>query len=407
MAAAIKALLEKRANAWEQAKEIKETARSEGRDLTAEERGKWDAIVVDVESLSQQIEDEERSLRIDAVVSGAPVHLDDDTEDRSGEPSRDEQYRAVFEQYVRRGMSGVNAAGQDLLEQNDTRAQGTAPDAAGGYLVPKEFNDRLIEVVKAYGGLYAEADILSTSTGAAMQWPRVDDTNNKGEIVSENTQHTEQDITFSSLGLGAFTYSSKIVRVSRQLLQDSAVNLNQLIPRLLGARIGRALAEHLITGNGTTQPEGVLTGTTQTLTGGTSLKITYKDLLALERAIDPAYRGTAKYMLSNGALGVLQELEDTMGRPIWAPSIAVGVPSTVNGRPYFIDTYLPAVAAGSKSVVYGDFKAGYLVRDVSGSEVLRLTERYADFLQVGFLGFHRYDAGVQDTSALVALVTKA
>lgn len=410
MAAAIKALLEKRANAWEQAKEIKEIASTEGRDLTAEERQKWDTIVADVESLGQQIEDEERSMRIDAVVSGAPVHREDGGARREGEPSQGEQYRAAMLQYIRRGMAGVSGPAQEMLEQNlngEVRAQGTTPDAAGGYLVHEEFTRRLTEVVKAYGGLFAEAEILPTGTGASIPWPRVDDTANKGEIVAENTQHTELDVVFSNLGLGAHTYSSRVVRVSRQLLQDASVDVEGLLSRLLGARIGRALAEHLIIGNGTTQPEGILTGVTQTVTSGTVGKIGYKDLLALERAVDPVYRGRGKYMLSGGAEGMLQDLEDTTGRPLWSPSIAVGSPSTINGREYFVDSNAPAVAASSKSVVFGDFKAGYVIRDVAGSEILRLTERYADFLQVGFLGFHRYDAGVQDTSALAALITRA
>lgn len=409
-------LLEQRATAWSQVQDIQARREQAGYEATAEDGETYTRALDDVERLSAQIEDEQRAERFagsfDEPAPGQRSTIPRNDDGGADRPDVSEQYRAAFDGYLRSGMGRLNPDQQRMLEDGfvdlENRAQGISTDAAGGYTVPEEFLNRMTETMQAYGGILGLAEVLRTSTGRDLVWPTNNDTANKGAILAENTQVAEQDVVFGQTKLAGFMYTSKMVRVSFQLLQDSAFNLNAWLARKLGERIGRAVAEHVAVGTGTGQPQGLVTGLTAGLTSGTIGKVDYDDLVDLEHSIDPAYRTVnARYVLADSALREIRKIKDTQNRPLWVPAIAGGVPSTINGQPYTVDNSLAAFANGSKSIIYGDIRAAYVVRQVAGAQTLRLTERYADFLQVGFLGFQRLDGKVQDTGAAAALTVRA
>lgn len=408
MSARLKTLLDKRANAWSQAQDIRTRAEADGYNLTTEEDETWQRALDDVEKLSKQIEVEERHARLNAIApaaeSVAPTQRDD-VDPEAGE------YRQAFNAMLRRGVGRLSADQQSVLERGfgeiDTRALSSVTDAAGGYTVPDEFSNRLVETMKAYGGLLGIVDVLTTASGTDLLWPTNDDTANEGAILDENTQISEQDVAFGQGKLKAYTYTSKLIRVPLQLLQDSAIDIEAFLARRIGERIGRAVAGHIATGAGTTQPVGVANATVGFGVGvtgatGNTTTVTYDSLVDLEHSVDPAYRGSAQYAMNDLTLAAIRKLKDSQNRPLWVPSVAGGVPSTINGRPYTIDNKLPAPAPNAKSILFGDFKTGYIARRVSGAQVLRLSERYADFLQVGFFGFARWDGVIQDAAAVKA-----
>ncbi|HMT33881.1 MAG TPA: phage major capsid protein [Dermatophilaceae bacterium] len=408
MSARLKTLLDKRANAWSQAQDIRTRAEADGYNLTTEEDETWQRALDDVEKLSKQIEVEERHARLNAIApaaeSVAPTQRDD-VDPEAGE------YRQAFNAMLRRGVGRLSADQQSVLERGfgeiDTRALSSVTDAAGGYTVPDEFSNRLVETMQAYGGLLGIVDVLTTASGTDLLWPTNDDTANEGAILDENTQISEQDVAFGQGKLKAYTYTSKLIRVPLQLLQDSAIDIEAFLARRIGERIGRAVAGHIATGAGTTQPVGVADATVGFGVGvtgatGNTTTVTYDSLVDLEHSVDPAYRGSAQYAMNDLTLAAIRKLKDSQNRPLWVPSVAGGVPSTINGRPYTIDNKLPAPAANAKSILFGDFKTGYIARRVSGAQVLRLSERYADFLQVGFFGFARWDGVIQDAAAVKA-----
>ena len=408
MSARLKTLLDKRANAWSQAQDIRTRAEADGYNLTTEEDETWQRALDDVEKLSKQIEVEERHARLNAIApaaeSVAPTQRDD-VDPEAGE------YRQAFNAMLRRGVGRLSADQQSVLERGfgeiDTRALSSVTDAAGGYTVPDEFSNRLVETMKAYGGLLGIVDVLTTASGTDLLWPTNDDTANEGAILDENTQISEQDVAFGQGKLKAYTYTSKLIRVPLQLLQDSAIDIEAFLARRIGERIGRAVAGHIATGAGTTQPVGVANasvgfGVGVTGVTGNTTTVTYDSLVDLEHSVDPAYRGSAQYAMNDLTLAAIRKLKDSQNRPLWVPSVAGGVPSTINGRPYTIDNKLPAPAANAKSILFGDFKTGYIARRVSGAQVLRLSERYADYLQVGFFGFARWDGVIQDAAAVKA-----
>jgi HK97 family phage major capsid protein len=414
----IRKLQEERAKVWARVQELEGRADSEA-GLTAEERTNWDAALDKVGELSADIERLERSAKygeidFDSIIDekrGAPV---DNAETRDKPEDGEKRYEQAFSGFLRRGLDGLKPEQRQLMAERmtelDTRAQSTT-NSAGGYTIPPGFLVRITETLKAFGGILNAAEVINTDSGNPLQWPTFDGTSQSGQILSENTQETALDMTFGSKSLGAFTYSSRIVLVSLQLLQDSAFDLDGFVARQLGIRIGRAVAPHLATGTGSGQPEGLFTNATAGKTGttGQTTSVIYDDLVDLIHSVDPAYRAqdNCRFVLADSSLKVIRKLKDSQGRPLWEPSLQVGAPDTILGYGYVVDQGVPTMAANAKSIGFGDIRSAYVVRQVAGGQMLRLAERYADFLQVGYLGFLRLDAKPNDTAAFRVYVNSA
>ena len=274
---------------------------------------------------------------------------------------------------------------------------GTA--AGGGYLVPQGFVNALEKAMKWYGPMLQVADIIQTDNGAPLPWPTLNDTGAIGELLGENTAATVDASTpFGSKTLGAYIFSSKSLALSIALLQDSAFDESILVD-MLAERLGRVLNTFMTTGTGTSQPAGVVTGATSGKVGtaGQTLSVIYDDLVDLLHSVDPAYRNNPKalWMMNDLSVGVIRKIKDTTGRPIWEPSIATDKPDTILGKPVYVNNDMATMAANAKSILFGDFSK-YKIRRVRDVQILRLTERFAEKLQVGFLGFVRADGAVMN-----------
>ncbi|MFG2056683.1 phage major capsid protein [Micromonospora sp. NPDC048930] len=391
---------------WNAMQEIRAAADREGRDLTAEERQAWDRAEEELSVASGDIERFERAARLDE------IDRDEVVSARGGngggeQTEADVRYAAAFRRYLTYGMSRLDSEDRDLLMgahvELDTRAQTSASDVAGGFLVPDSFWDRMTEVMKAFGGIAAYAETITTGTGADLPWVTLDDTGNEGEFLGENDDVTEgPDLKFGGRKLKAHIVSSRMVKWPFALLQDAAVDVDGLMSRKLGERIGRRTARAWITGTGVEQPEGLLTNAVVGKTGaaGQVTAVTYDDLVDLEHSVDPAYRNSnSRYVFHDQTLKVLRKLKDADQRPLWIPVPAAGMPATINGRPYAIDNSMPVPAANAQSIVYGDIRSAYVIRIVKGITLMRLNERYAEKLQAAFLSFARTDGCVQDRNA--------
>ncbi|MFJ4712716.1 phage major capsid protein [Streptomyces sp. NPDC088785] len=407
----LQTLLDQRATAWDKAQTFQNRSADDA-ELSAEDRAAWDAALADVERLSADIERDERHQRLAAVDYSQVVQTVKEADDeRHGGPDKAAAYADAYRAWMRDGTTELSADQRTALRSGwvdgkELRAAGVATGAAGGYTVPPEFRAKLVEAQKFYSSMRDVAEVITTESGATLPWPTNDDTANVGAILAENTQVTEQDITFGTKDVDAYVYTSKLVRVSLQLLNDSAFDLEGWLAKVLGRRIGRAQNAHFTTGTGSSQPEGVQTNATIAKTGanGQTTSVTYDDAIDLIHSVDPAYRnsGRAQWMLADGTLAAFRKLKDGQNRPLWEPSVQVGVPDGLLGYAYTINTDMPAMAANAKSILFGDFYAGYLIRDVQDVQLLRLAERYADYLQVGFLAFSRSDGIPQDTAAYKA-----
>ena len=411
----IKTLMEERAGVWHQMKEL----RDKTEELTAEERESWDNHEARLDVLTGDIEREERAARL------AEVDYDAIPDARGGNPVNDAgdtaaDYRAAFDMWARFGQGELDREQRQILrsgavsfteaEQGEVRAAGVGTGAAGGFTVPALFRNQLIERLKFYSGVRQEAEVITTETGASLPWMTNNDTGNVGAILAENTAVTELDATFGTASLDAYMYTSLMTRVSLQLIQDSALDIDSFLPRKLGERIGRIQNQHFTTGTGTAQPLGVITGGTAVVAAvGNTTSFSYDALVDAVARLDPAYlqSGNLAWMGSQTALANLRKLKDSQNRPLWEPSLQAGNPDNFMGYRFILNNDMPVPAVSAKSLAFGDFRAGYVVRDVLGVQALRLDERYAEFLQVAFLAFQRSGGTVQDTSAYTVLQNSA
>jgi HK97 family phage major capsid protein len=292
---------------------------------------------------------------------------------------------------------------KDDVEAWEKRAaMGVSSGSIGLYTAPDSPMGALERALLAFGGMRQVSTVFRTASGTDMPFPTNDDTSNKGAILAENTQVSEVDATFGQLVLNSFKYSSKLILVARELLEDSAVNIPELIGRLLGDRIGRIQNDHFTTGDASSKPNGIVTAATSssvTLSG--TATCTADNLTDLIHSIDPSYRENGRFMFHDGGLKMIKKVKvlqysgDTVGVPLWIPGLTGGQPDTILGYPYTINQSMTTPATGVKSILFGDFSK-YLIRDVSDIRLVRMDERYADYDQVGFTAFMRSDGDLLD-----------
>jgi HK97 family phage major capsid protein len=407
MSERLKKLLEAQARTWEQMKEIRDRADSDGL-IRGEDEEAWTRANSDIERIGTQITEEERALRLDTVDRSRlnpPAEKDEERDEATG----DDRYAEAFATFVRHGASDLTNEQRTVLRGGfvsgtELRAQGVGTATAGGYLAPTQWRDRIIAAADTIANVAAVADLVQTDSGETMAWVTEDDTANSGAILAENTQVTEQDMAWGTAQLGAYMYTSKLVRVSIQLLQDSAYDAEGRLSTALGRRIGRAQNAHFTTGTGSSQPEGIVTNAVVGKTGaaGQVTTVTYDDLIDLELSVLDEFRQNGVYMFSDTTLGSLRKVKDTTGQYLWQPGLQAGAPNQLNGHSYVINNYMPVPAASAKTILFGDFREGFVVRRVRDVQMLRLAERYADFLQVGFLAFNRADSKQQNAQAYKA-----
>lgn len=293
---------------------------------------------------------------------------------------------------------------RDMGTGGGNALQGTG----GGYFVPVGFVDEVESAMKWYGDMLNAATIMTTATGQPLPWPTDNDTTNTGSLVGEGQAVTENDISLGNIVFNAWKYSTNMIKVSLELLQDSAFDLEGYVKDKFAIRLGRILNTHFTTGSGSgsSMPNGIITAATAgptavgssnndggSETGGTSIGT--DDLVALEHSVDKAYRRGAAFMAHDSTIKSLKMLKDKYGRPIWLPGIAVNAPDTVLGYEYFTNNDMATIAVNAKTVLFGQLKK-YMVRRVKELAILRLNERYAEYGQVAFVGFARYDGNLLD-----------
>lgn len=404
-------LREERASIWEQMQEVMSEAEKNG--WSGELEQKYDRLEQDLDAKGTEVARAEahdaRSSEF-SKVEAPGVAATMTTEPAGPAAPRDQEYARAFASYMRNGISALDREQESVLRAGwidaPQNAAGVGTGAAGGFTVPPAFRQKIVDTMTYVAAMRQLSEVINTETGASLPWPTVNDTANEGAILAENTQVTEQDVTFGQANLDAYMYTSKLVRVSLQLLNDNAFDLESWLSRTLGARIGRIQNRHFTVGTGTGEPDGIVTSAAvgkQGATGSTTT-VSYDDLVDLTDSIDPAYveSGNARFMMSQSARKAIRKLKDSQNRPLWEPSVQAGVPDQLLGYGLTLNNYVPAPAASAKSIVFGDIREAYVIRDVSDFAVLRLAERYADFLQVGFIGFQRSDGTLQNSAAVKA-----
>jgi len=287
-----------------------------------------------------------------------------------------------------------------MRQRGEYRMDTTA--TSGGEYIPEGFVNSLEMSLLAFGGVRQVADVIRTTTGNDLPWPTTNDTGNAGQLLTEAGAVSVQDVTTAAVTFQAFKYSSDVVKISSELMTDSAFNLVAVLGNMLGERIARILNTQFTTGTGSSQPNGIVTASALGVTTALAAAITWDEIIDLEASVDPAYRNrgagfNAGYMMHDGVALYVRKLKDGDGNYLWSRNATAGVPDTISGFPVTINQDMQAtVATATKTIIFGAF-GKYKIRDVAGVRLKRLVELYAANDQEGFVAFSRHDGDLLDS----------
>lgn len=373
-------LREKRAKAWEAAKAFLDSKRDKDGFVSAEDTATYDKMEADVVALGKEIERLERQTAIDlelAKPTSQPITNQPGSgmkeDKKSGRAS--DAYRKAFWDSIRK---------RNYFDVQNTLSIGT--DTEGGYLVPDEYEQRLIDALQEQNFFRQLATVITTSSGDR----NIPVVSSHGEAawMDESGLYTESDDTFGLISLGAYKLGTAI-KVSDELLNDSVFDLEGYIATEFTRRIGAKEEEAFLVGDGKKKPTGVFVSAQNSVTtSGTS--ITFDDVMDLYHSLRVPYRKNAVWLLNDTTVKALRKVKDGNGNYIWQPSVQAGEPDTILNRPYYTSSFVPDLAAGNKVMAFGDFSY-YWIADRQGRSFKRLNELYAANGQVGFLASQRVD----------------
>ena len=392
-------LKEKRAKAWEAAKAFLDSKRTDTGLLSAEDAAEYDRMEADVVSLGKEIDRLERQALLDAELAKATAEpitnrpngrIDGD--EKTGRAS--EAYRKAFWNSMRNRMS---------YEVQNALSIGT--DSEGGYLVPDEYEKKLVESLEDEVFFRTLATVIRTSSGDR----KIPIVTSKGEAawIDEGGQFPESDDSFGQTSIGAYKLAT-MIKVSDELLNDSVFSIEQYISKEFGRRIGTKEEEAFFIGDGTGKPTGLFHSTGGAETGVTvaNTNITFDDVMDLYYSLRAPYRNKAVWLLNDSTVKAIRKLKDGNGNYIWQPSVKEGEPDRILNRPYRTSIYVPEIAAGNRVMAFGDY-SHYWIADRQGRSFKRLNELYATTGQVGFLASERVDGKLILSEAVKTLDIKA
>ena len=350
----LKRQTELRATAWEEAKHLLDAAAAESRDLTAEENVIYDRISEDMDNRARVIEqitkDEERAQRLD--VAAASVRTDEVA------PSDDDDAEAI-RKLARGEIRSIDFEKRDVLTSST------------GSPVPTSFFQEVLLKARLVGPMLTTSTIITTAGGENLQIPRVN-TYSAATIAAEAGAIGESDPAFSAFITMTAHKFSYLTQVSREMIEDSGVDILGFLADQVGQGIGFNVNNFLTVGTGTTQPNGIVTASTLGVTGGTGVSgaFTADNLIDLAYSVDGAARMLpgAGFMMNGASIGKTRKLKDTAGQFVFAPSLAVGTPDTLLGFPLVENPAIVNTATSAKSVIFGHLPS-YYVRQVGGIRV--------------------------------------
>lgn len=372
-------LREKRAQAWESAKAFLDSKQGADGRLSAEDAAVYDKMEADVVALGKDIERLERAREIGTEITAATSLPITGIPGASASPKTgraSDEYKQAFWNAIRgREISNALKIGSD-------------PD--GGYLVPDEFERTLIEALEEQNIFRQLATVIRTASGE-RQIP-VAATKGTASWVEEEALIPESNDTFGQITLGAYKLAT-MIKISTELLNDSAFNMESYIAKEFARRIGVKEEEAFFVGDGSKKPTGILAatgGAPVAKTTASATTITFDEVLDLFYALKTPYRTKASFVTNDSTMKMLRKLKDSTGQYLWQPSVKDGTPDMIVGRPIHTSGFVPAVAEGAKALMFGDYSY-YWIADRQSRTFQRLNELFATTGQVGFIATQRVD----------------
>ena len=383
----IESLREKRVTLYNQAKAVMDENTKDGL-VTPEGKARFDEIMAEADAVKNTIDVMERQKAIDAQMNQAtrePTRQDpaanygDPAGNRAAGPRANAAYVDAFWNVMRNIATDLSA--RNAL-QTDT-------DAQGGYLVPDEFERILVQSLEDENIFRRLAHRITTSSGER----HIPVLASEGEAawMDEGAPYPEAGADFGQVVLGAWKLGTTI-KVSNELLSDSAINLPYHIARIFARRVARKEEEAFFVGDGDKKPTGIFAdtggGQLGTTTAGAAIK--FDDVIDLYHSLRAPYRPGAVFVANDSSIKELRKLKDNNGQYLWQPSTQECQPDRLLGRPIHTSPFVPAIGASAKVMAFGDFNH-YWVADRSVRSMRRLDELYATTGHVGFLCSQRVD----------------
>jgi len=375
--------VEQRQRVWEAAKALLDTAAEAKRDLTAEEEASYKKMNDELNERAARIDalkaDAEREAKIEAATRDIVSQVRPETR----APKGDEE--------VLRAMGRGELRGYTFETRDVVKTSSGAP-------VPTSFFNQVIEQARLVGPMLDTSTVLRTAGGENLQIPSQAGWSTAA-ITGEGTAISESDPTFNSfITLGAYKYSF-LLQLSRELIEDSGVDILSFIATQTGNAIGYAVNAALTTGSGTNQPNGIVTAAASAVTGTTSgPTFSADDLVTLAYSLDGAARRLpgVGWMMNTNSLGVVRKLKDNSGRYIFEPSLADGNDRVLN-YPVFENPAMASNASATKSVIFGHLPS-YYVRMAGGLRLDRSDDYAFNTDLVTFRATMRVDGNLPQTS---------
>jgi HK97 family phage major capsid protein len=387
-----KRLTEQRANVWEQTKALADAAADESRSFTADEQSKWESLNTDLDALDQRIktlvDGEQRAREAEA----AMVALRGEPKASGPAPVAD-GLRAFLAGETRSytATPGAGVSFRDLVKGTTT---------AGGYTVPTDFYGTLVEhLTENSAVLRAGVTVLNTDGGETLQIPKTT-AHGSAAIVAEGGAIPENDPTFGQASLGAYKYGD-LIQISRELVTDTGVDLVGYLAAQAGRALGNAFGAHLVSGTGSSQPRGILLDVSAGVTGA-AVTPTADDLIDLFYSVIAPYRNSSAcgWLMNDSTVATIRKLKDSNGVYMWQPSLTVGAPDSILGKPVHTDPNMPATGDAAESILFGDFSR-YFVRMVNGIRFERSDDFAFNTDLVSYRALMRADGTMVDLTGAV------
>lgn len=388
-------------------------------DETPEERAaeierEYDAMMADADKIDARIKQEERHAALMQRLEETDTSKVPAVEGRTAkaiDSGLEITHRQAFAEYIAAGGEAyMDAETRSVLLEH--RAQTAGTNSAGGYTVPTEVANFIVESMAATGPMYTSDvfSVIDSANGNTVNIPTIDNTSRTGAAHTEGGSVTDDggaDATFGQKSVGAYSFNSEWVRWSAELNADSIFNMESLIGRLVGEGLGRLVNEKLTTGSGSSDVEGIMTNSAAGVTAAATAAITADEILDLVHSVDPARRTgpSTAFMMNDSTLAAVRKLKDGNGNYLWQlGNYQAGTPATLLGFPVFVNQAMDSLAASKKVMAFGDMSA-YYVRKAGGPSITVARERFAP--DYGILGFVRVDGVLADVNAVKHIVTAA
>ena len=391
-------MIEKRNQAWEGAKAFVESKRDKDGLLSTEDAATYAAMEQKVKDYGAEIArlqemeamEQELAKPVNTPLTGKPMSATEKPE-KTGRAS--EAYKQAM----------LTALRTNFRQVSNVLSEGV--DANGGYLVPEEYDHRLIDILDEENVMRKLGTRITTSGEHKIN---IAATKPAAAWIEEGGALTFGDATFDQIILDAHKLHVAI-KVTEELLYDNAFNLENYIMQQFGKALANAEEDAFINGTGTGQPLGILAATGGAdvgVTAKSATAITADELIDLIYSLKRPYRKSAAFLLNDQTLAAIRKLKDNYGQYLWQPSLQAGEPDRILGYAAYTSPYFPAVAAGKAAVAFGDFSY-YNIGDRGTRSFAELKELFAGNGMVGFVAKERVDGKLVLPEAVKLLKMKA